>query len=151
MEGNLPYDSEKGLFLDHDRSLWITQVYYDYPINSELQLFFQQAFWYSFVRDSYRANDYLQTQTSFFLSYFPNNRWTIYGMSEFFPTHYNGNDDAEEWDAFYSYFVQSGVGLKFQVIPNVLELELLYTNFWMGSEGEGAGETFNLGIRLINQ
>lgn len=150
MEGRDPA-TEKRLFLDHDRTLWLTQFYYDYPISAKLQLFFQQAFWYSIVRDSYRENNYLETQTSVFLSFFPNSRWTIYGMTEYFPTHYNASFDAQEWSAFYEYFVQSGVGIKYQAIPNLLEFELLYTDFWAGSDSKGAGQTFNLGIRLIRQ
>ena len=45
--------------------------------------------------------------------------------------------------------MQSGAGGKYQIIDGILELELLYTNFWIGSPGSGAGQTFNLGIRLI--
>ena len=52
-------------------------------------------------------------------------------------------------EAFFAYFVQSGLGGKYQLIPGLMELELLYTNFWAGSEGEGAGQTYNLGIRFI--
>jgi hypothetical protein len=136
-------------FFSHDRSIWLTQFYYDYQINDKLQLFFQQAFWYSVVRDSFRNSNYLETQTSVFVSYFPTSRWTLYGMAEYFPTHYNDADQSRE--GFYSYFVQTGLGAKYQAIPNRLELELLYTNFIAGSAGGGAGQTFNLGIRLIRQ
>ncbi|MEQ9008785.1 MAG: hypothetical protein RLP12_12920, partial [Ekhidna sp.] len=65
------------------------------------------------------------------------------------PRHYDLNGEAAS--AFFSYFIQSGIGLKYQLVPNLIELEGLYTNFWNGSEGEGAGETINLGIRLIHQ
>ena len=109
----------------------------------------QQAFWYHLVRDSFRENNYFQTQTSLFVSFFPSSRWTLYGMSEYFPTHYN--DGTQEREGFFSYFVQSGVGTKYQLIPNLIELEFLYTNFWAGSEDQGAGETVNLGIRVIRQ
>ena len=70
-------------------------------------------------------------------------------MTEYFPTHYN---DAEQRAEFASnWFVQSGVGLKYQLVPGLIETELLYTNFWLGSVGNGAGQTFNLGVRVINQ
>ena len=136
-------------FLHPDGSLWLNQVFYDLPINNKWQLFFQQAFWYNLVRNSFRANNYLQTQTSAFVSFFPTSRWTLYGMTEYFPTHYNHQQQSGE--VFFSYFLQSGIGSKYQLVPNVIELELLYTNFWKGSEGEGAGETVNLGIRVIRQ
>lgn len=137
-------------FLEWDANLWINQIFFDLPLNEKSQLFFQQAFWYRFVKDgSSVENNFLETQTSIFYSYFPSSRWTIYGMSEYFPRHYDLNNDRGA--AFFSYFIQSGVGLKYQLIPNLIELEALYTNFWNGSDGQGAGETINLGIRVIRQ
>lgn len=147
-EGN---DGER-YFLENDATLWLNQLFFDVPINEKSQLFFQQAFWYRFVKDgSFQENNSLQTQTSVFYSYFPTSRLTLYAMSEYFPTHYNPDDAVEKAEAFFSYFIQSGIGTKYQAIPNKLELEFLYTNFWNGSDESGAGQTFNLGIRLINQ
>lgn len=147
---NRSADSERPFFFfANDRSIWLTQFFYDLPVSDKFQLFFQQAFWYSNVRDSFRENNYLQTQSSVFFSYFADSRWTIYGMTEYFPTHYN--DAEQKSEAFNNWFVQSGLGLKYQLIPGLIELETLYTNFWLGSIGGGAGQTFNFGIRLINQ
>ncbi len=137
-------------FLEFDSHLWLNQIFFDLPLNEKSQLFFQQAFWYRLSRDgSFVENNFLDTQTSVFYSYFPTSRWTIYAMSEYFPRHYNF--DQQRAEAFFSYFIQSGIGLKYQLIPNLIELETLYTNFWNGSAGEGAGETINLGIRVIRQ
>lgn len=143
-------NNDNRFFLEWDANLWLNQVYFDLPLNEKSQLFFQQAFWYRFVKDgSSVENNFLETQTSVFYSYFPSSRWTVYAMSEYFPRHYDlGNERAE---GFFSYFVQSGMGVKYQLIPNLIELEALYTNFWNGSEGQGAGETINLGIRVIRQ
>lgn len=137
-------------FLEWDANLWLNQIYFDLPLNEKSQLFFQQAFWYRMTKDGSSASkNFLETQTSIFYSYFPTSRWTFYGMTEYFPTHYNfGNDKPE---VFFAYFLQSGLGLKYQLVPNLIELEALYTNFWNGSEFKGAGETVNLGIRLIRQ
>lgn len=150
LEGRAPDADKPFLFLEFDRStLWLTQFFFDQPIGQKWQFFFQQAFWYHFVRDSFRENNFLQTQTSVFVNYFPNSRWTVYGMTEYFPTHYN---DAEQTgEAFFSYFVQAGLGLKYQLIPNFVELEALYTNFLNGSDGSGAGQTFNFGVRIVRQ
>ena len=149
LEGRAPDAEQPFLFLETDRSLWLSQLFYDVPISSKWQLFFQQAFWYNIVRESFRENNFLQTQTSVFVSYFPTSRWTIFGMTEYFPTHYNDSNQSGELS--FSYFVQSGAGLKYQLIPNLLELETLYTNFWAGSAGNGAGYTINFGIRVIRQ
>ncbi len=148
-ENRLPEAENPFFFFANDRSLWLTQFFYDKPLNTKWQLFFQQSFWYNVVDDSFRENNFLQTQTSVFANYFPNSKWTVYAMTEFFPTHYDAN--LQEAAAFESYFVQSGLGTKYQLIPNKIELEFLYTNFWLGSAFEGAGETFNLGVRLVNQ
>ena len=85
-EGN----SGERYFLENDATLWLNQLFFDVPINDKSQLFFQQAFWYRFVKDgSFQENNSLQTQTSVFYSYFPTSRLTLYAMSEYFPTHYN--------------------------------------------------------------
>jgi hypothetical protein len=146
-------DFNQGIyFLETDADLWLNQIFFDLPLNEKSQLFFQQAFWYRFVNDgSFAANNFLETQTSVFYSYFPNSRWTLYAMSEYFPRHYNPDDNVERAEAFFSYFAQSGIGTKYQLVPNFIELELLYTNFWAGSEGQGAGETINFGLRIIRQ
>lgn len=138
-------------FLEFDANLWLNQIFFDLLLNEKSQLFFQQAFWYRFVRNSFAENNFLDTQTSIFYSYFPTSRWTVYAMTEYFPRHYNSNAGAQEASLFYEYFIQSGLGFKYQLVPNLIELEALYTNFWMGSAGQGAGETVNLGIRVIRQ
>lgn len=134
-------------FLENDRQLWLTQLFYDKALSTKWQLFIQQAFWYSVVRDSYRENNFLETPLSAFLSFFPTSKITLYGMTEYWPTHYDAN--SQQASPFYEFFVQSGIGGKYQIIPSRLEVELLYTNFWLGSEQKGAGQTFNLGIRII--
>ncbi len=147
LEGRSP-DAEKSfLFLEHDRYLWLTQFFYDKSIGSEFQLFLQFSPWVSFVRNSYRENHALETPTSIFGSYFPNSKTTLYLMTEYWPTHYDSNE--QKFSPFNSFFVQSGVGGKYLIIPGFMELEVLYTNFWLGSTGSGAGQTFNFGIRLI--
>lgn len=139
-------------FIHEDASLWLTQFFYDKPLSDQLQLFLQQAFWYHFERNSFRSDNYLKTQTSVFISYFPTNRWTLYAMSEYFPTHYSYRGPEDQGaNAFDNYFVQSGLGVKYQAIFNKLEFELLFTDFWAGSDGQGAGQTLNLGVRLIRQ
>ncbi len=135
-------------FLEHDRILWLTQFFYDQQLNNDFQLFFQFAPWVSFVRNSYRTNNAIETPVSGFVNYFFNNRITIYVMTEYWPSHYSPKK--QSFALFYSYFIQSGIGAKYQLIPGTLELELLYADFWNGSEGQGAGHSFNLGFRLLN-
>lgn len=149
LRGDLENVNNNKAFLEFDRdALWITQFFYDKPIGNDFQLFFQFAPWYTFARNSFRENNFLQTQTSVFFSWFANDRLTFYAQNEYWPTHYDNNN--QSFNAFYSWFVQSGGGVKYQLVPGFLEIEGLYTNFWLGSDGEGAGETFNVGLRIIN-
>ena len=130
------------LFLEWDRYLWMNQFFYDRKLGDKFQIFLQLAFWYSIVRDSSREKNFLETPASVFFSYFPTTRISFYFMTEYWPKHHQ--------EPFFAYFIQSGLGGKYQIIPGLMELELLYTNFWIGSEGEGAGQTFNLGLRFIH-
>ncbi|QNL22030.1 hypothetical protein HZR84_08780 [Hyphobacterium sp. CCMP332] len=146
---DLENSSKNKAFLEFDRdALWITQIFFDKPIGNDFQLFFQLAPWYTFSRNSFRERNFMQTPTSVFFSWFANDRLTFYFQNEYWPTHYNSSE--QSFEAFYSWFNQSGFGIKYQLIPGFLEIESLYTNFWIGSDGEGAGETYNLGIRIIN-
>ncbi len=142
LEGRKPGTDYEGLFLEWDRYLWMNQFFYDRTLNDKFQIFLQLAFWYSIVRESSRENNFPETPMSVFFSYFPTTRITLYVMTEYWPKHHQ--------EPFYAYFVHSGLGAKYQVIPGLMEVELLYTNFWNGSEGEGAGQTFNLGVRFIH-
>ncbi len=147
LEGRAEDATFPGLFLEADRTLWLHQIFYDLSLGSKSQLFFQQALWVNLVRNSFRGSNYLQTQTSVFYNYFPDRRWTFYALTELFPTHYD--DLADRSRAFGSFFIQSGAGAKYQLLPGRLELEALYTRFVAGSTGSGAGDTFNIGLRLI--
>lgn len=155
MENRSVSSNRPFLFLEWDRSLWINEVFWDQPLGEKFQLFTRLATWTSFTRNSFRLNPFVETPLAVFLSAFPTHRWSIYVQNEWWSTHTadvflpNGRSD-NTFQPFGSYFVQSGLGAKFQVIPGALEVEALYTNFWIGSNGQGAGETFNLGLRWIS-
>jgi hypothetical protein len=148
LEKDLESTNSNRPFLENDRILWLTQFFYDQRLNDDFQLFFQLAPWVSFVRKSYRQNNALETPVSGFINYFLNNKVTLYAMTEYWPSHYNVQD--QSFALFHSYFIQSGIGGKYQLIPGTLEVELLYADFWLGSEGQGAGHSFNIGLRLLN-
>jgi len=134
-------------FLESDRTLWINQLFYDKIVAPDFQVFAQLSIWYSFVRNSGRSNNFAQTPMSVFLNYLPTKRFTVYATTEYWPVHYNTN--LQKAEAFKAYFIQAGIGTKYQIIPGLLEGEFLYTNFILGSISQGAGETFNVGLRMI--
>ena len=131
---NLPW-------LSADAYLWITQFYYDLPIGTQFQLFFQLAPWYSIPKVHELEKQKLDLPIDVFFSYFPSKKLTLYVQNEIWPTlNHNGQ--------FSSYFIQGGLGVKYQLIQGLLELESSYTNFYYGWNS-GAGQTFNVGLRII--
>jgi len=84
------------LFIEWDRNLWINQFFYDMPLGEKYQLFFQLSAWISFTKESYRANPFVETPMSVFFSYFPNSRWTLYAMTEYWPDHVEDSNQNKE-------------------------------------------------------
>jgi hypothetical protein len=91
-----------------------------------------------FFRFGSTYDDFLTPLKVFFNS-FPSQKWTIYTMAEFSTFWKEGSVSA--------YYFQLGLGGKYQVTSN-FELEILYTKFLFG-KSQGAGETYNLGFRII--
>jgi hypothetical protein len=128
-------DNAESPFLDVDGSQWWTQVFYDYPFQNDFLLFFETGI---FIRFGSNFDDFF-TPLKVFLNYFPSNHWTFYIMTEF-------NAFWKE-SSISAYYNQLGLGAKYQVTSN-FELEILYTKFIFG-KSQGAGETYNLGFRII--
>jgi hypothetical protein len=125
-------------YLSADAALWITQCFWDKPLSRKFLLFTQVSSWLTFGANP--SDRYLATPLTVFLSYLPNTRTTLYVQNEVWPTW--------GWQGVSSMFVQQGVGGKFQLIPGLLELESSATVFTIGKNG-GAGQTLNVGVRLI--
>jgi hypothetical protein len=128
-------------WLAQDAYIWLSQIYYDQALGNKFQVFFQLAPWYTIQKPGENAENKLEIPFDIFLSYFPTKRLSFYMQQEYWPT-FNVKGDLA------SYFFQGGLGAKFQVIPGFFELECSYTNFYYGMNS-GAGQTFNLGIRLL--
>ncbi len=135
-------EEKPDVFVADDRYVWINQFLYDQALGSQFQVFTQLGIWWTINRDADNPRNFrrLDLPLSVFLSYFPSDRWTIFVQNEFW-SRLNQNES-------FSYFMQPGVGVKFQLIPGMIELESSYTNFVLG-KNEGAGSTFNIGARLI--
>jgi hypothetical protein len=127
-------------YLSADRYYLITQFFYDKSIGTKFQLFFQLAPWISMNKKFESKSTNVSTPVDVFFSWFPTTRTTVYVQNEFWPSYSK--------TGISSWFRQEGIGMKFQIIPGLLESELLYTRFSMG-KNSGAGQTFNLGLRII--
>jgi hypothetical protein len=127
--------AEGGPFLEYQQFQWWNQLFFDRTIwGGGWQVFTSIEAWWRFGNS---REDLVQLPMSAFLSWFPSNNFTVYGMTQYTPTANSGG----------TYFIQSGLGGKWQFTPS-WELELSYTNFWDGNNA-GAGETFNVGFRFL--
>ncbi len=144
-------------FFDWDRYTWWNQFFFDKNIGSKWQLFLEGDLLFRFAKPakSYADNnpkeDLLDTPLSGFLSYFPSAKSTVYVMLQYSPrfslNQVQGSEKINEFKV-QGDFAQTGIGFKYQ-ISNKIGLEVLYTNFFT-SANQGAGNTFNFGIRYIN-
>jgi len=147
-------DQSQFVFVEWDRYLWIQDIFWQRMLSNKWQLFTKTAFWTSVPRDSYRTNWYLETPVAAYVSFFPTRQITLLGTTEFWVKHTRDVPSASgqsnnEFAPFHSFFAHSGIGMKYQIPGTQIELEALYTKFWMGSNFEGAGQTFNAGIRWL--
>jgi hypothetical protein len=126
-------------FLDNNRHLWISKFLYDKKISSKFQLFAQLSSWVSIDKELAEENTGIATPFDLFVSYFPNKKFTIYLQNQFWPS--IGSEGLS------SYFIQEGLGVKYQLAKGI-ELESSYTMFVAG-EDTGAGQTFNIGVRIL--
>jgi len=129
-------------WLDWQRYTSWTQFFFDKPIGSKYQLFTEIDLLFrvpEFGSGLGLSQTVFSTPVSAFFSYFPTSKSTIYTQLQYAPT----------ITSFPSYFTQAGLGGKYQLFPQ-LQIEASYTNFIMGHT-QGAGATFNLGVRYISK
>lgn len=127
-------------FLDNNRHQWVTKLLYDKAITEKIQLFMQLSSWVSIDKELAQDNMGVALPLDVFLSYFVTHKFTVYLQNQIWPNIGSSGLD--------SYFVQEGLGIKYQLFDG-FELEGLYTDFLLG-KNSGAGKTFNIGVRFLN-
>lgn len=136
-------DLEGTPWLDWNRLTWWNQFFFDKPIGEHFQIFTEADVMVRIPRDQNTGLQFFMP-VSLFTSYFPTNKSTVYGMFQYAPTQ---QYDPEFKNAAGAYYMQYGVGTKYQVTKS-LEVEFLFTDFFTGV-AQGAGETYNIGIRYL--
>lgn len=129
-------------WLDYDRYTWWTQLFYDKSIGAKYQFFGELDFLLRLpeIGSNVPSSETIfSTPVSIFFSYFPSPKSTIYVQYQYAPT----------ITSYPSYYMQAGIGGKYQVLSQ-LQLEASYTNFFSGHT-QGAGATFNVGLRYISK
>ncbi len=126
-------------FIDWSGPTFWTQFFNDFSIGNNFSIFTEIDFLIEDIgsAENNHANRF-STPATLIFSYFPNPKTTLYVLSGFSPY----------YQSEFDYFVQGGLGAKYQINSN-FELELLYTAFtnkFLLDTG-GNARTFNLGIR----
>jgi len=138
LEGN---SSGPKPYIDFDAIQLFQQAFYDVRLAQRVNLF---AGLDLIVRLDVQNENTKSSQVAIPMKVFPSvfltDKLTAYAMTEFAPTLGEG--------IFSSAYIQSGVGMKYQ-LTDQLEIEGLYTNFWWGKNA-GAGVTYNIGLRYLH-
>ena len=135
-------ETENSVFLDQKGFIFQNRFFYDYMFPSgDWQLFTELNTEYNFGKkeDSF-ANNSLNLTPGLFLSYFPNQEFTILALVQHSQRIDTGNNFAQDFTAL-------GGGAKYQ-LNKTLNIEALYTNFVRGNN-TGLGQTFNIGLRAL--
>ncbi len=135
-------DLESPRFLAHDRVTWWTQFFYDKTINN-FQIFVEADLLLRFRQEA----TFLRTPVSLFLSYFPSQKVTFYTTIQHSPRFEELPEGSDSRFARTAWFNQAGLGVKYQISPQ-LNIEALVTDFF-GSRNDGLGKTYNIGFRFI--
>jgi hypothetical protein len=138
-------------WLDYHMYTWWNQFFYDKTFGSNWQIFTEADLLFRFKTNKSSTPTHLETPISFFLSWFPLNRATIYYQIQYAPRFQLEKTESEtgvtEPFMYTSDYAHTGLGAKYQATKN-LNFEVSSTYFFTSKNG-GAGTTFNLGIRII--
>ena len=127
-------------YIDWTGASWNTRLFNDISIGNNFSLFTELSFFLEDIGSSEKGHaNRFSTPATLILSYNVNRKTILYALGGFSP--YFQED--------FNYFVQSGVGAKYQFTPK-LELELLVTDFsnsFLNDTG-GKAATYNIGVRF---
>lgn len=133
-------------YIDWNGGTFVTQLFNDFSIGESFSLFTEIDLWAEDIGKSVEGGESyvnrISTPVSVIFSYFPNQKTTLYALSNFSP-YYNQESD--------KYFYQFGLGAKYQFTPD-FEIELLLTDFNGQNLNKNGGQatTFNVGFRYSN-
>lgn len=127
-------------YIDWNGASWNTQFFNDITLGSNWSVFTEIDVLLEDIGNAGNgALNRLSTPATAILSYFPNPKTTIYALGNYSPF----------WGNEFDYFVQAGLGAKYQVTPK-FELEALVTDFSNKflAANNGQAATFNIGVRI---
>lgn len=138
-------------FVNWDNYFWMNQFFLDIPLSDQWLLFLNVDLVWGISRneavDNLRSNRFTIPAKVFF-NYFATPKLTLQLQTE-----YNrilqAFGDKETREVNDAYYFQLGSAVKYQLISGKLEGEIGYNYFLEGNNGQGAGNSLNLGIRVL--
>jgi hypothetical protein len=129
-------------FLAEDHFWWVNELYYDQEVADNLYTFWQAGVWWSLPKSSSQQGSVLRVPLRGILSYFASPVISANLQAGFTLN--------QQWQQAQrsGYWGDLGIGVRWQIVPRVLELQADYQKYVLG-KNQGAGETFNFGIRWI--
>ena len=127
-------------YIDWNGATWNTQFFNDITLGNNWSVFTEIDVLLEDIGNAGNgALNRLSTPATAILSYFPNPKTTIYALGNYSPF----------WGNEFDYFVQAGIGAKYQVTSK-FELEALVTDFSNKflAANNGQAATFNIGVRI---
>jgi hypothetical protein len=153
-------DAPNSPYLDKRSYTWETKFFYDKTFGeNKWQIFTEADFAFNFgetrqdadpltenVGERF-ANNSLSLPLSAFLSYFPTSKSTVFASAQ--QAFLIGYDNpSSSGDNFSQNYTSLGIGGKYQV-TDVLNVEASFGKFVRGSNFQGLGQTFSIGLRAI--
>lgn len=129
-------------FLAEDHFWWVNELYYDQVVADKLYLFGQAGAWWSLPKSSSQQGSILRVPLRGILSYFASPVISA-NLQAGFTLHQQWQQPQRS-----GYWGDLGIGVRWQIVPQALELQADYQKYVLG-KNQGAGETFNFGIRWI--
>lgn len=148
LEGN-----ESEGYIDWNKPTFINQIFYDQDLSNNLSLFLEagmtiESLGGSLFRRS--AGFYqLSTPVNIIMSYFMDDKSTLYGLINSTPRWANTVSEDLELSRRSDPFSQYGIGYKY-FFTDKLQMEVLYT-FFNGTITERKARTFNIGFRYYGR
>ncbi len=128
-----------GGFLDQTAWSFQNRFFFDHTFPSgDWQLFTELNTEYGFGDDKSFANNTFLIVPGVFMSYFPTEKATVLGFVQ----------HSERFGDFEQDNTSLGFGGKYQ-LTDVLNVEVLYSNIVRGTNFQGLGETYSIGLRAL--
>ena len=138
-------------FVNWDNYTWMNQFFLDIPLADKWLLFANIDVVWGISRNAdlktLRGNRFT-IPVKALLNYFASPRMTILMQTEYNRI-WQAFGDKETRQVQGAYYFQLGPSVKYQLIDSKLESEFSYGYFLSGNNGQGAGNSLSLGIRLL--